>query len=181
MPFIPLYTTVSMLGIKAFYDKLKNVGIKLSKVSIYLIVSFATIYISIMLLTWASTFGWNVENINDMQVKIGYWVKNNTKANSTVVLNDIGAITYISDRIVIDTVGLVSPDVLNAIKNQTTKTKHEEKLWEYLVTQKFDYVIIFPSWYPNIAQKPQLHELYRIRLEKYTIVDGEMVVYKYQP
>lgn len=152
---------------------IKNVIRK--KEIIYISLSF--IYLFILLGNWAYTFGYNVKNINDMHVKIGYWIKENTSCEDQIALHDIGAITYISQRNIIDMVGLVSSDVLTVLKG-TTKENREEPLWNYLKNKKPEYIIIIPSWYPNISQKKELTEVFRIELDKYTIVDGEMVIYK---
>jgi hypothetical protein len=170
---IMVMSLLVLITANKFKPFLKNIA--RNKEAIYISLSF--IYLFILLGNWAYTFGYNVKNINDMHVKIGYWVKESTSCEDQIALHDIGAITYISQRNIIDMVGLVSPDVLTVLKG-TTKENREEPLWNYLKNKKPEYIIIIPSWYPNISQKNELTEVYRIELDKYTIVDGEMVVYK---
>lgn len=178
IPFIPLYTIIGLLGIREILHKLKHKYLHIQKSTKILLLTLWTTYLFIMLLSWSYTLGWNVKNINDTQVHLGNWVKENTPEDSVLATNDIGAITYISQREIIDMVGLVSPEVLKATKGKYGQEK-EEALWEYLQEQKPDYLIIFPSWYPYISTQEELIEIYRVSLDRYTIIDGEMVVYRF--
>ncbi|MBN2015253.1 hypothetical protein JW766_00260 [Candidatus Dojkabacteria bacterium] len=139
---------------------------------------FAIILQLILLFNWASTYAWNVKNINDMHVTLGKWINENTPMDSVIALNDIGAITYYSQREIIDLVGLVSPDVLE-VTDGLSKEEREAPLWQYLKEKQPDYIIILPCWYPEISKKEELKEMKRIRLDKYLIIDCEMVVYEW--
>ena len=57
----------------------------------------------------AENYGWNVQNINKMQVLLGKFVKLATQPGDVVAANDIGAIGYFGERRVVDLMGLVSP------------------------------------------------------------------------
>ncbi|MBU0976722.1 MAG: hypothetical protein ABIE03_01930 [Patescibacteria group bacterium] len=173
MPFIPLYAIIGVVGIEFTAQKLK---IAAAKIKIFVFTT-ASIYLILMLSVWASTFGWNVKNINDMHVKLGNWILENTKPNDVIALNDIGAMTYISDRKIIDMMGLVSPEILET-RIYDTRADREEALWKLILEKNPEYIIIFPSWFPNIAKKEELKEVYKIELDKYAVVDGEMIVYK---
>jgi hypothetical protein len=177
MPFIPLYSLIGIIGmisLKKWVEKrYKHVRISVS------LLGLTMIYLIFSCIAWASTFGWNVKNINDLHIHLGNWIKENTEEDDVLAINDIGAITYISQREIIDTVGLVSPDVLNVTEDVTGEAK-EEALWRYLQEQEPDYLIIFPVWYPVISEKDDLEEVYRVKLDRYTIIDGEMVVYSYK-
>ena len=64
------------------------------------------------LLKYAQTYGWDVQNINHMQVEAGHWLAQNTPPESVVATHDIGAIGYFSQRYLVDTAGLITPAVL---------------------------------------------------------------------
>lgn len=179
VPFIPLYVILGFIGGKTILRKLKRKRLRLPNATFGISLSLILLYLIIMLFNWAFTFGWNVKNINDMHVHLGNWVKGNTSQDSVIALNDIGAITYISQREIIDTIGLVSPEVLEVVGG-LAKEDREEPLWNYLKEQKPGYLIIMPTWYPEISQKEELEEIYRVQLDRYTIVDGEVVVYEYK-
>lgn len=143
----------------------------------HLLFSISIPLLILPLLTWADTYAWNVKNINDMHVEIGKWVDLNIEEDALLAINDIGAISYLSERKIIDLVGLVSPDVLKVTEG-LAKTERDSPLWIYINDKKADYLIILPCWYPEMQKEENLEEIYRIELDRYTMVDCEMVVYK---
>lgn len=119
-------------------------------------------------------YGYEVQNINTMQVQLGKWAASLPKG-TVIAANDVGAIAYFSRKTVIDTVGVVNPEVVPYLH------RHEDSqtgLWEYLSKRKPEYLIIFPNWYPVIAANPELEYVKSIELD-YNIVCGgpQMIVY----
>lgn len=163
---------------KLFRDKLgSSINISFVKTSLDLYIFLSLIFTFLLYSSWVKTYCRNVKNINDMHAHLGNWVSENSQKDDLIALNDIGAITYISQRETIDLVGLTSPEVLERI-NGLTKDEREEPLWDLILEKQPDYIIIFPSWYPEISSKDELEEVYRVKLVDYSIVDGEMEVYK---
>lgn len=173
MPLIPFYIIVGFQGLKYFADKVYKINQRIR----ILTITLGFIYSLISLYIWASTYGWNVKNINKMQVHLGRWIEKNIDKDKTLAINDIGAIKYYSQNEIIDLVGLVSPEIIEITKDKNGY-QQEQVLWEYITEQKADYLIIFPAWYPHLSQKKALNEVYRVSLDRYTIIDGEMVVYE---
>ncbi len=127
---------------------------------------------------WATHYARSVSEINSMHIVIGRWLKNNTPSESVIALNDVGAITYHSDREIVDLVGLVSPEVLPYVMGRSPGT-WDEGLSRFLAPRKPDYLVVFPSWYPQLVQELELTPLFRVSLENPVIVSGEqMVVYR---
>jgi hypothetical protein len=58
----------------------------------------------------SSHFGNAVKNINDQQVQVGTWLRENTPEDAIIAVTDAGALRFISGRVVIDMAGLVSPE-----------------------------------------------------------------------
>ena len=52
------------------------------------------------------------KGMDETFIPIGKWLNANTTANSTVIVGDIGAIGYYSERTVFDVAGLISPQML---------------------------------------------------------------------
>jgi hypothetical protein len=122
----------------------------------------------------ADRYAWGVQNINAMQVHLGQWVKSNVPPTSRIALNDIGAIAYVSRRPVIDLMGLVTPDII------PYRRQGELGIIRYVGEQCPDYVIVFPTWFPQMTARPDtLEPIYRVRLERNEVSGGpEMVVYR---
>ena len=125
----------------------------------------------------AQIYGKEVSNIEDMQVSIGKWVDQNLPKDALLAVNDVGAITYFSQRRVLDTVGLISPEVLDY---RRSGERLETASFRFLRARRPDYAILFPDWYPNIVQNDELVEpIHRVVLDENVICGGkEMVVYK---
>jgi 4-amino-4-deoxy-L-arabinose transferase-like glycosyltransferase len=124
----------------------------------------------------ASKYAWNVDNINQMHVALGHWVVENTPPDAVLALNDIGAITYISERQVVDLAGLVTPEVIPLLR----APDRASQLADFMAERDVQYVIIFPNWFPDLATRRDLLEpVHQVTLEHNTICGGEtMVVYR---
>ena len=124
----------------------------------------------------AGQYAKNVDNINQMHVALGHWVKENTPPGTVVALNDIGAITYISERPVVDLAGLVTPEITPSLR----APEQTEQLIQFLRERGVEYVIIFPNWFPGLVERGDvLEEIHRVTLDNRTITGGEtMVVYR---
>jgi len=118
-----------------------------------------------------------VSNIEDMQVTLGKWIDANLPEDAVVATNDLGAIAYFSGREILDTVGLISPEVLDYMKGGATR---DDAVLAFLEDRKPDYAVVFPSWYPEMVKKRAIFEpRHRVVLTENVISGGdELVVYK---
>lgn len=123
----------------------------------------------------AERYAWGVQNINAMQVHLGRWLDANTPRTATLAVNDIGAIAFFSRRPVIDLMGLVTPEIL------PYRRQGEADVIRYIGERCPDYVIIFPTWFPRLAERRDLLvPVYAVRLERNEVSGGpEMVVYRW--
>jgi arabinofuranosyltransferase len=124
----------------------------------------------------ARLYAWNVDNVNEMHVAVGRWVAEHTPPDAVLALNDIGAITYVSERPVVDLAGLVTPEVVPLLH----APDRDAHLADLMAEQGVQYVVIFPNWFPGLAARTDVLEpVYQVTLEKNTIAGGEtMVVYR---
>ena len=122
----------------------------------------------------ASRYAWAVQNIDAMQVRLGYWVLVHTPPEARLALNDVGAITYLSRRQVLDLMGLVTPAII------PYRREGEAGVLRYLERRCPDYLIIFPAWFPGLsAMSDRFTPIYRVRLAHNTVAGAdEMVVYE---
>lgn len=117
----------------------------------------------------------SVSNINAMQVKIGDWIRNNTARDQLIAANDIGAIGFIGERRILDTVGLVEPDLVEHYRSGGT-------LPDYLAIRDPAYVVLFPNWYPDLVSGDDLlEEAFSVDLPLNVVCGGSrMVVYRFK-
>jgi hypothetical protein len=103
-------------------------------------------------------------------------VAEHTPPDAILALNDIGAITYLSQRPVVDLAGLVTPEVVPLLRSP----HRDALLVDFLAERDVDYVIIFPTWFPDLAARRDLLEpVHQVTLPRNTIAGGDtMVVYQ---
>ncbi|MFH1501947.1 MAG: glycosyltransferase family 39 protein [Candidatus Eisenbacteria bacterium] len=116
-----------------------------------------------------------VANIEDMQVTLGKWVDQSLPRDAVLAVNDVGAIAYFSQRKVLDTVGLISPDVLEYRRRGKSA---DAAMFSLLASERPDYAILFPDWYPQSVRKSIFEPIHRVVLKDNVVCGGdEMVVY----
>ncbi len=125
----------------------------------------------------ADIYAQEVGNIEQMQVATGRWVATNIPKDAVVATNDLGAVAYFGEREVIDTVGLISPEVLGYLRRSPSR---DEAVFEFLALKRPDYAILFPSWYPEMVKKrPYFEPIHSVTLTDNLIAGGdEFVVYR---
>jgi hypothetical protein len=76
--------------------------------------------------------GWNVQNINNMQVFMAERIRGGVSPGDTLAVNDVGAMGYFSGCYIVDLVGLVSP---------------KRDLPENLTIYRPRLMAVFPDWF----------------------------------
>lgn len=115
----------------------------------------------------------SVKNINEMQVALGRWVNENTPEDAVVATNDIGAIAFFGNRPIVDTIGLIDPEVVRR-KNSDDPVA---ALIAYLESRGVTYALLFPRWHPNVILDRHFFPVHRVALEDNVICgDDQMVV-----
>ncbi len=105
----------------------------------------------------ATTYARNVRDTTQMHVTIGRWVRDNVPPGSLLAVNDVGAIAVISDCRVLDLQGLVTTEILSRrdMAHRLAGTA-PQAVFEFIAAHRPDYLIIFPAWYPDLAQRRDL-------------------------
>ena len=109
----------------------------------------------------ATNYGKAAGNINDMQVQMGYWLKENTPPDAVLAIHDAGAIRFFSNRRVIDLAGLVSPEIIHG--NMTTREK-----MQYLRDEGCNYFVFFDelfTYWSYFLPSGSYSRIYTITLE----------------
>jgi hypothetical protein len=124
---------------------------------------------------WIGITAHGVRNIHDQQVMSAQWVKQNVKPEDRLALHDVGAIAYMSDRPVIDLVGLVSPKIHPLLSDQA-------KVWGEARAQGANVFVIFnrmnPTFYETFRDSLELMAEFRIRKPIVSSADTVMSAYR---
>jgi hypothetical protein len=94
----------------------------------------------------ARTYARDVAIIESEMVVTARWAAENIPDSDLVAAHDIGALGYFSGRRLLDLAGLVTPDVIPFIRD-------ESRLAEYLDEHEAAYLVTFPGWYPELVQR----------------------------
>jgi hypothetical protein len=94
----------------------------------------------------AWVYGRDVAIIESEMVAAAHWVRSQTAPGIRVAAHDIGALGYFGGRDLLDLAGLVSPEVIPVIRD-------EAALARLLDHRSVDYLVIFPDWYPRLAER----------------------------
>jgi hypothetical protein len=112
----------------------------------------------VIVLSLAFTWIGARQNANDVfwveseMVGTARWVRQNIPADARLAAHDIGALGYYVQNPLVDMAGLLTPDVVPFIRD-------EARLAQYLDSKSVDYLITFPSFYPQLtSQREPLFE-----------------------
>lgn len=105
----------------------------------------------------ARAYAADVGFIEGEMVAVAHWLEANTPSDALIALHDIGAVGYLVDRPLLDLAGLITPQVVPFIAD-------ESQLLAFMEEKGADYVVFFPDWspaYARMSQDPRLHPVYR--------------------
>ena len=94
--------------------------------------------------------------IEGEMVAVARWLNDNTASDALIAVHDIGAVGYFTRRPLLDLAGLVTPEVVPFIADET-------RLLDFMIEEKADYAVFFPDWSPaygRLAQDPRLRAVY---------------------
>lgn len=125
---------------------------------------------AVVMAAWAVL---GVGNINDMQLRAADWLRRRTADSDLIATNDIGAIGFFTRRPVLDTIGLVEPDIVRHYLAGGS-------LVDYLERRRPAYVAVFPHWYRELDRRDDLFRpVHRIKLGFNVMCGGsELVIYR---
>ena len=119
----------------------------------------------------------DVRSINEGDVAAARWLAAHTSPDARVAANDIGAMAYFGRRRIVDLVGLASPEVIDVLSTTMARSPdREQRLKALLVELGVDYVVIFPEWFPYLAQDAALTEIESFAVPGATALAHERVV-----
>jgi len=179
IPIIPFINIVSIDILRKTEQLLQKRNFRITALVKRITLVVLLLFTLFSTFNYALALGYNVENINDQQVKIANWVKHNLPDETALGLNDIGAITFITKKKAVDMAGLINPEVFKYQK--MSLEEGNENLLKLLKRNNVNYIIIYPDWYEYLMEhySSALQQVYSARLEKNTICGGiEMFVYK---
>ena len=169
IPIIPIYLVIAVLGFNSIVKRMIN------RPELIIMKSWKISIVIVLFIFWglgANAFSEDVSIIESEMVDTAIWINENTSYDSKISAHDIGALGFFTNREIVDLAGLISPDVIPFIND-------ESALKTYLDNQDVDYLMIFPNWYVNLVDGKQL--IYQGE-KPFTILAGgeHMAVFKWK-
>ncbi|OGO23533.1 MAG: hypothetical protein A2Y54_01755 [Chloroflexi bacterium RBG_16_51_16] len=143
MPAMPIFVLFGLLGLIHFF-KSTIFGKRHWFIQTLWITSLAITEILFILLG-ARAYSRDVAVIESEMVKTAKWAEANLPEDALIAAHDIGALGYFDDHELLDMAGLVSPEVIPFIRDET-------RLADYLNDRGADYLIAFPDFYPRLTK-----------------------------
>jgi len=123
----------------------------------------------------------NLTNVEESDVALGLWVRDNVPPGAVIAVQDIGAVKYLAPNPILDLVGLVSPDLVPHIRGAMSPRDPGGDLGvlRYLEEEKPDLLAAFSNWRPRLSGNRELFRpLARFRVSyNITMAGDEMVLY----
>jgi hypothetical protein len=159
MPTIPFFLLLGMVG-TASLVKPSSRSMALRVLSRGAMASTVLIVVAFLGLG-ARAYATDVAFIEGEMIAVSHWLEENTPPDSLIAVHDIGAVGYFTSRPLLDLAGLVTPEVIPFITDET-------RLIEFMQAQGASYVVFFPDWsdaYQRMAQDPRLERVFTTDFE----------------
>jgi len=114
----------------------KRLGVLCLRILLFLSVTF--------LVVWDCKNAYDIFWIESEMVTTAKWIQQNLPPDARLAVHDIGALGFYVQNPLVDLAGLITPDVVPFIRDQP-------RLAEYLDSKSVDYLVSFPSLYPQLT------------------------------
>ncbi|MBD3404703.1 MAG: hypothetical protein GF411_01050 [Candidatus Lokiarchaeota archaeon] len=130
--------------IEAVMDFSKSIKFKEIDVNFISIVVISLIFVPSIsqYMYMIDTHANQTKNIEDMQVTLSLWIRENVPDDAVIATYDVGAIGYFARGTVIDLYGLVSPEILHNRTDIAQATL-------YLKEMNCTYIMFYQEWFMN--------------------------------
>jgi hypothetical protein len=169
MPLIPLYIAAGLIG----WHLVERARVR--AVLLALMLGFVLLRHGM----WAGYFVRDALSIKHEHLAAARWVRENVPEGEAVAANDIGAISYLSGRRVVDLCGIVTGDILRILEIKEDVAARHRLIRDYLMSRGVRYLVIYPDWFAMIIQGSPFRRVHTIYYPFNTIGgSSKMEVYK---
>jgi hypothetical protein len=173
LPILPVWIIYGLAGWRVWLHLLaeKSNSLKLLKLAANLI--FALSMLIFLFIGGVQGYANDVALIEGEMVTVAHWLRQNTEPEALIASHDIGAIGYFAERPLLDLAGLISPEVIEMLAD-------ESALSDYVLTTEADYLVTAPGWeYVGVATAVDVTSVFTTNYA-WTLEQGlnNMTVYK---
>ncbi len=154
-PLFPVLAVVGVVGLerafRALGPSLRAGGLALPVRAVLLALLFAPTATS--LFEGAGRYAQSVANVEESDVRMARWLAPRLPEGAVLAVNDIGALKYfLPEHRILDLAGIAHPEVGRRIEAARRRGLDPRRgILEFLEEKRPDFLVIFPSWFPDLA------------------------------
>lgn len=116
---------------------------------------FVFVFVMLFFLIQGSVaYATDVAIIEGEMVAVGQWLAENTPEDAIIATHDIGAIGYFAERPLLDLAGLITPEIIPLLADETAVS-------DYVLQSEADYLVTAPGWpYTAVANSEQAVQVF---------------------
>lgn len=146
MPAMGVFLLIGLMGFYEFLPSLRTYRTRLARLAFLAAIVLCSLAFNGY---GAQIYGQDVAFIESEMVVTAKWAAQNIPPGALIAAHDIGALGFFDHHALVDLAGLISPEVVLFIRDET-------RLASFMDERGVEYLIAFPSWYPNLAKRGTL-------------------------
>ncbi len=145
IPIIPIVILYGAIGTASLIVRRSGRRIeRIMRSSGMILIVSALIILIIYAPIGAQAYAADVAIVDDEMVVVAKWLNDHVPPEAIIAAHDIGAIGYYTRRPLLDLAGLISPEVIPFIRDET-------RLKEWVQSHRAAWFVTFPDWYPILS------------------------------
>jgi arabinofuranosyltransferase len=182
--YFPLFPVLAILGVLGLEKPLRALGdlvpsppLRASLAALGFAILFAPTLAT--LVRGESFYVQNVANVQESDVAVAQWLAARVPPEAVLAVNDIGAIKYLLPNPIVDLASIATPQIRREVMAAVAAgTPWNVAMVAAVERRRPDYVVIFPSWVPGIAQDSRFRPVHHLEIpDNITMGGSEIVVY----
>jgi hypothetical protein len=183
--YFPLFPLLAVLGVLGLERAAAALGwsLKVGKARVPLGV------LALLLVVWPTASGvrrglgrylQSVGNVQQSDIAMAYWLKDRLPADALLAVNDVGALKFLLPNRILDLAGIINPEVPVYMRQAMNEGRDwHQGILRFLDENRPDYLVIFPAWYPRLAQLDErFRVVYSLEIpQNITMGGNELAVY----
>jgi hypothetical protein len=169
IPVIPLFVLLGFSGTLGLLELIRKE--KFKSIAIFALASLFTLVSVAFFVKGIDAYRTDLKVIDQFMVQPAKWMNKNTDSTAVIAVHDIGAMGFYSDRKLIDLAGLINPEVIPFIQDET-------RIYAYLEENKADYFVGFSDWYMNSRNWGQVIQSFNMIVDE-KFLDVDIIKLKY--
>ncbi len=177
--FFPLFPFLALLAVLALAPLVARLGASWRSPQRRLAAALGVLLLLtptlLSLARGAGRYFQNVANVEASDVAVARWLAPRLPAEAVLAVNDVGALSHLLPNRVVDLAGIGNPELGGYLRRAASR---EEGILRFLAEHRPDYLVVFPSWFPELVATSGFAPRYRVEIpDNITMGGDELVVY----